>query len=147
MLELYQHDLSDIWDQDLDAHGEYGYPLDKFWTNPICTPFVFLVDGKYAGCALVNRTCHLDGDDWWMSQFFVVKKYRGRGIGQQAAKFIFDAIRGRWEVGQLAANRPAILFWNKVISRYTNDAFRELDFADETFKGKLQCFDNTLVPA
>lgn len=63
MLELYQHDLSDIWDQDLDAHGEYGYPLDKFWTNPICTPFVFLVDGKYAGCALVNRTCHLDGDD------------------------------------------------------------------------------------
>ena len=24
MLELYQHDLSDIWDQDLDAGGEYG---------------------------------------------------------------------------------------------------------------------------
>ena len=22
MLELYQHDLSDIWDQDLDVHGE-----------------------------------------------------------------------------------------------------------------------------
>ena len=31
MLELYQHDLSDIWDQDLDVHGEYGYELDRFW--------------------------------------------------------------------------------------------------------------------
>jgi hypothetical protein len=28
MLELYQHDLSDIWDQEIDAHGEYGYALD-----------------------------------------------------------------------------------------------------------------------
>ena len=27
MLELYQHDLSHIWDQDLDEHGEYGYAL------------------------------------------------------------------------------------------------------------------------
>ncbi|MGF6243738.1 hypothetical protein P3T42_005503 [Paraburkholderia sp. GAS38] len=27
MLELYQHDLSDIWDQDLDVHGEYGYSI------------------------------------------------------------------------------------------------------------------------
>lgn len=25
MLELYQHDLSDVWDQDLDVRGEYGY--------------------------------------------------------------------------------------------------------------------------
>ena len=30
MLELYQHDLSDIWDQDLDSHGEYGYALDRY---------------------------------------------------------------------------------------------------------------------
>ena len=30
MLELYQHDLSDIWDQDVDAHGEFGYELDKY---------------------------------------------------------------------------------------------------------------------
>ena len=33
MLELYQHDLSGIWDQDLDAHGEYGYALDRYWAK------------------------------------------------------------------------------------------------------------------
>jgi hypothetical protein len=32
MLELYQYDLSDIWDQDLDAAGEFGYGLDRYWS-------------------------------------------------------------------------------------------------------------------
>ena len=36
MLELYQHDLSDIWDQDLDAAGEFGYDLTKYWRDPAC---------------------------------------------------------------------------------------------------------------
>jgi hypothetical protein len=48
MLELYQHDLSDIWDQEVDSHGEYGYPLDHYWKEPSCHPFVALVNGHYA---------------------------------------------------------------------------------------------------
>jgi predicted acetyltransferase len=148
MLELYQHDLSDIWDQDLDVHGEYGYPTDGYFCGKEShTPFVFLVDGKYAGVALVNQQCRLKENQWWMSQFFVVKKYRGRGLGERAAKYIFDRIRGRWEIGQLAGNGPGFLFWTKVVSRYTNHVFRALDHADPDFKGTLQCFDNTLVPA
>ena len=38
MLELYQHDLSDIWDQDLDSQG-VGYALDRYWDTedfPLC---------------------------------------------------------------------------------------------------------------
>ena len=54
MLELYQHDLSDIWDQDLDCHGEYGYALDRYWDTEGCFPFVAITDGKYAGFALVD---------------------------------------------------------------------------------------------
>jgi len=54
MLELYQHDLSDIWDQDLDCHGEYGYALDRYWDTEGCFPFVAIAAGKYAGFALVD---------------------------------------------------------------------------------------------
>ena len=46
MLELYQHDLSDIWDQDLDLHGEYGYALDRYWQRSDCWPYVFRVGGQ-----------------------------------------------------------------------------------------------------
>ena len=45
MLELYQHDLSDIWDQELDLQGEYGYSLERYWKESSCHPFVALVDG------------------------------------------------------------------------------------------------------
>ena len=53
MLELYQHDLSDIWDQELDARGECGYSLDRYWQEANCHPFVVMVNGHYAGFALV----------------------------------------------------------------------------------------------
>ena len=39
MLELYQHDLSDIWDQDLDLHGEYGYALERYWSEALHQAF------------------------------------------------------------------------------------------------------------
>ena len=73
MLELYQHDLSDVWDQDLDAHGEFGYALDCYWRDPACKAFVFQVASRYAGFALVDGAVKLTGDDLWMSQFFVLK--------------------------------------------------------------------------
>ena len=72
MLELYQHDLSDIWDQDLDVHGEYGYALDRFWQEEDCHAFVALLNGYYAGFALVDRATKIAASGHWMDQFFVL---------------------------------------------------------------------------
>lgn len=144
MLELYQHDLSDIWDQDMDCHGAYGYQTDSYFCGKTDKKaFVFLVDTKYAGVALVNTQCRLRENEWWMSQFFVVKKYRGRGVGELAARHIFDHIHGKWEVGQLKGNDQGLKFWTKTISRYTNDAYTARNHSDEDFTGTLQWFDNT----
>ena len=101
MLELYQHDLSDIWNQDLDPHGEYGYDLDRYWQDPRCHPYVFLVGDRYAGFALVDPRVRIPGDDFWIDQFFVMKKYRRGGIGIAAATRIFALHPGRWQVGQM----------------------------------------------
>jgi len=90
MLDLYQHDLSDIWDQDLDAHGEYGYNLDRFWREQDCHPFVVTVDGSYAGFALVDTAVKVGDDGYWMEQFFILKKYRRRGIGQTLAQQVLE---------------------------------------------------------
>ena len=119
MLELYQHDLSDIWDQDLDSHGEYGYALDHYWHEEGCHPFVATVAGKYAGFALVNRAVRVGTEGHWMDQFFVLKKFRRRGLGQSLATSVLAALPGRWEVGQMPANLGAQAFWRKVIGAYT----------------------------
>ena len=143
MLELYQHDLSDIWDQDLDAHGDYGFMLDRFLHSPSCKTFIFTVNDKSAGCALVDQSVVFPENEWWMSQFFVMKKYRRTGVGRLAANHIFDNVRGRWEVGQMAGNKPALDFWTQVIGAYTGNTFTHATYDDARWHGTLQTFDNT----
>ena len=143
MLELYQHDLSDIWDQDLDFHGEYGYALDQYWDAEGCHPFIATVGGKYAGFALVNREVLVGTDGYCVDQFFVLKKYRRQGIGQAMAKSVFSALPGRWEVCQTRQNVAAQEFWRKVIGEYTDGRFKEQDVHAQGWQGVVQVFEST----
>lgn len=145
MLELYQHDLSDLWDQDLDDRGEYGYEVARYGRDQRCQAFVFRVAGRYAGFALVDDAVRLPRDEWWMAQFFVVRKYRRKGVGRLAAQAVFDGVRGRWEVGQMPMNHAAQAFWRCVIAGYTRGRWVEHRLDDTRWVGTLQCFDNALV--
>src|SRR5690349_133341 len=53
MLELYQYELSDIWDQDLDTNGRYGYDLSRHREGHRFHAHVALENGRYVGFALV----------------------------------------------------------------------------------------------
>ncbi len=143
MLELYQHDLSDLWPQDLDERGEYGYQLDRFFGHDECAAFIFLVHGQLAGFALVDDSIRLPGNQRWMNQFFVLKKYRRQRFGHTAAAHIFDAMPGRWEIGQMQGNLAATAFWREAIGSYCQDRFVEHELDDERWRGVLQCFDNS----
>jgi predicted acetyltransferase len=138
MLELYQHDLSDIWDQDLDVHGEYGYSLDRFWHDTDCHAFVALVDGKYAGFALVDTAVKVGPAGFWMDQFFVLKKYRRSGVGRELATQVFVALPGKWEVGQMTENAAAQAFWRGVIKDYTRGDYWERRLTDGWWQGVVQ---------
>lgn len=146
MLELYQYELSDIWDQDLDAHGEYGYLLDRYWSNKTCSPFVARVNGNYAGFALVNRGSPLGGDAFWMDQFFVLKKYRRSGIGRSLARTVISGSPGTWHVGQMTLNMAAHKFWQVVISEITTGRFTEKVLTEGWWQGYLQVFEVEQAP-
>ncbi len=147
MLELYQHDLSDIWDQDLDCHGEYGYELDHCFGAEGCRAFVATVAGRYAGFALADRAVRIGTEGSWMDQFFVVRKYRRRGVGESLARTVFAALPGRWEVGQMPANHAAQAFWRKVIGAYTSGQFKEHEVRIGRWQGVVQMFDSRKGPA
>jgi predicted acetyltransferase len=44
-----------------------------------------------------------------------MRKYRGRGVGAQAAASLFDQFPGRWTVRQQLTNPAATAFWRKAI--------------------------------
>lgn len=140
MLELYQHDLSNIWDQELDANGQYGYELDRYWTDKDCRPFVALVDGHYVGFALVDRAVKVGSDGYWMDQFFVVKKYRRLGVGSALATQVLQALPGRWEVGQMPENMAAQAFWRQLIGSFTGGRHTEHRLEGGSWQGVVQCF-------
>jgi predicted acetyltransferase len=142
LLELYQYDMSEVWPQDLNIHGEYGFALDRYLRNPLLRAYLFLVDGKYAGFGLVDPDVSLPENEYWMGQFFVMKRYRRMGVASKAARHIFDQHRGKWEVGQMPLNYAAQAFWREIIRAYTNGNYVEHELHDDRWDGFLQCFDN-----
>jgi aminoglycoside 6'-N-acetyltransferase I len=145
LLELYQYDLSAVESRDVDANGLYGYEyLDHYWTEPTRHPFLVRVDGQSAEFALVNRYTCLPQAKGGMSigEFFVMKRYRGRGIGERVAVRIFDMFPGSWEVRELAENVDAQAFWRKVIGRYTRGDFEEVFVQDDCWHGPIQVFES-----
>jgi predicted acetyltransferase len=140
MLELYQYELSDIWDQDLDAQGEFGYDTarhrqaERFFTH------VLQVDGHPAGFALVAPAMVTQREGFWMEQFFVLKKYRRAGHGFELAGHVFRCHPGAWEVGQMSANVPARAFWRRVVDRVTGGRFSEVEVTQGWWQGTVQRF-------
>jgi predicted acetyltransferase len=140
MLELYQYEISDMYDQDLDALGEYGYDLTRHREAKRSFAHVVLVDGRYAGFALVAPGAVTQKDGYWMEQFFILKKYRRSGLGAEFAQSVFHSHPGAWEVGQMPSNLPAQAFWRKVIASITAGRFTEVQVTEGWWQGVVQRF-------
>ena len=90
-------------------------------------PFVILDDGHRAGFALVSPPPAFPRTsvNFRMSEFFIVRASRRRGVGAFAASLLFNRFAGDWEVVEDEQNRPALQFWRRVISRHTAGRFSE----------------------
>ena len=112
LLELNSHDFSAIDGRALGPHGEYGYPyLDHYWLDGEDRhPFLVTVDEEIAGCALVRA-----GHPHELAEFFVVRKFRRRGVGTAAARQLFGRFPGPWIVREMAGNDDATAFWRRAI--------------------------------
>jgi predicted acetyltransferase len=96
-------------------------------------PFVILDAAERAGFALVTRPGKAlrAGPDFRMSEFFIVSGARRRGVGAGAAELLFHRFAGEWEVVEDEYNRPALLFWRRVITRLTAGRYVETRSAGE----------------
>jgi predicted acetyltransferase len=139
LLELYSYDFSEFTGEDVDPGGRYGYDyLDRYWDEAGRFAYLFRLNGKWAGFALI-RDIEQDGVAvHWMAEFFVMRKYRRMKVGWLAAQVIFDLHPGCWQVGQIAANLPAQAFWRQTIADYTGGSFEEIEL--EGWDGPAQEF-------
>ena len=119
LVELYLYDLGgDRWRVEADGTFAEAAWLKRFWARRGRHHFVIRVDGRLAGFALVSDRAEFAGDGVReIAEFFVLRRYRRRGVGTRVAETLFARYPGRWEVGELVWNVPAQHFWRPLIAR------------------------------
>jgi predicted acetyltransferase len=101
LVQVYVYDFSEMAGCDVGPDDRYkSYGLAHYWTEPSDRAFPVRVDGKLAGLALVEQVPSLrDGQPAIdITEFFMLRKYRRQGVGEPAARFLFDRFPGRWHV-------------------------------------------------
>jgi len=130
LLELYIHDLSDVFSGlQVGPDGRFGYRrLPLYWSQPDRRfPFLIRVGGRVAGFALIQRgsPANPDSDVFDVEEFFVLRQYRRAGVGRDAAALLWKRLPGWWTVRVAEDNRRALSFWREVIAKYTNESAAE----------------------
>jgi predicted acetyltransferase len=121
LLNLYIHDFSEFLRITPSEDGSFSYPaLPLYWSEPGRTAYFIRSEGSLAGFALVSRGSVVSGDPAVLdlTEFFVVRGVRRRGVGRAAAHDLFRSMPGKWEVRVAAFNSPARQFWQSVIERF-----------------------------
>lgn len=129
LMELYVHDLSEVFDIELGPDGRFGYEkLPLYWSEPGHRfPFLFRYRGRPAGFALVTRGSPASDDQeaFDVAEFFVVRRYRRSGLGRHSAFLLWNRFPVRWIVRVSEGNQGGCDFWGGVIAEYTNGALEQ----------------------
>lgn len=128
LMQFYLYDFTRYLDLDVDRDGAFPtYPgLEAYWNSGHNKyPYLITCDNRPAGFALVDRLLRSSEGQYYMTEFFVMQKYRRSGVGKWAAHRLFDMFPGDWKVSQIRANEPARSFWHRVIGEYTKGSFKE----------------------
>jgi RimJ/RimL family protein N-acetyltransferase/predicted acetyltransferase len=150
LMQLYLYDLATVADWDVGGDGTFGDTevIERFWGFAMGRHALLIrASGQLAGFVLLREGSYYgEPGTREISEFFVLRRYRGQGVGERAAIAAFDRFVGPWEVREFAGNVPAQRFWRTVIRRYTGGSFTETPRHDERFSGIVQHF-NSARPA
>ncbi|MFB5762444.1 GNAT family N-acetyltransferase [Paenibacillus medicaginis] len=142
MYPLYLHDLSEVWERKTNRYGvfeeddtrtlaEQNRVFDIWWEHPgVLFPYIIRVDDLPAGFALVATPPYTPCPrfiDYYLNEFFLLRNYRGEGVGEKAVRQLIGKMPGHWELqtNPTARNERAIKFWRKTLKACTNGEYTE----------------------
>ncbi|MEX1006236.1 MAG: GNAT family N-acetyltransferase [Acidimicrobiia bacterium] len=109
LVQLYRYDFASIRGYELDESGMIPYRyLDRYFDEPHREACFIRHRGNLAGFTMTSA---LDAEVRAVSEFFVVRHHRRRGVGRRAAGAMFRRHPGRWMLQFDTANSEAVAFW------------------------------------
>jgi predicted acetyltransferase len=128
LMQLYMYDFSEYTGSDVESNGLFAdYPhFEEYWSEDNHRfPYLIIYEEQCIGFVFVRRIETSVKSYFSVAEFFIMRKYRRKGFGSMVAKEVFNLHRGNWEVYQMDSNMPARIFWNSVITDYSNGLFSE----------------------
>ena len=129
LLELYSHDLSDVFSLEPGPDARFGYAKLPLYASEPDKRFPFLIrhGARLAGFAFVTRgsSASEDPDVFDVAEFFVLRRHRRAGVGRRAVFAVWKQLQGRWTVRVANGNRDGLEFWSRVVCEYTHGSFEE----------------------
>ncbi len=125
LLELYTYEMTDLVDFDIKGNGYFGYDeLPLYWKESNRYPYLLYVNKKLAGFVLIQKgsPIEIDPEVWDVAEFFIMRKFRNKDVGQFVAQQIWRSLKGRWQVRVWDNNKIAHAFWENVIAKFTSNS-------------------------
>ena len=122
LIQLYLYDMAEGFQFPVGPDGRFAYDfLDHFWQRPY---LIFWRD-ELAGFVLVIVGSPITAakDPQFVAEFFVLRAYRGMGVGRAAFRDVLRANPGRWQIGVMERNRAASAFWLSVTEVFAPKAY------------------------
>ncbi|WP_423062676.1 GNAT family N-acetyltransferase [Candidiatus Paracoxiella cheracis] len=130
MARFYVYDMSEYlgneegWEIPEDGLYEC-INFRKYWETDNTFPFLIKHENELAGFVIVDNKGSEPKIDFNMAQFFILRKFKGKGIGRHVAFQCFNRFQGIWEVMVIPGNTGAYHFWKSIIKKYTSNDFVE----------------------
>jgi predicted acetyltransferase len=128
----YLNDLSPLGTGMFPTLPEFGHregdQLTSWFADSGAQLLTVLKDHSPVGFAVVRTgasTAARSKVDFSMTEFFVSRPWRRRGIGQEAVRLILDRFSGQWHIMEYLRNPQAVAFWRRVVADYTGGRFQE----------------------
>jgi len=127
MATYYSYDMSEYmgWAQGSDGTHSVGMDYIKYWQAQNTFPFIIKYQNELVGFVIIDKDVINPANDFNIAQFFILRKFKGKGIGQYIAFECFNQFAGNWEVFVMLGNEGAYRFWRHIIKKYTANQFKE----------------------
>ena len=120
LFSYFIHDLAKYEDARIDKNGFFDNPdVEHVIKHRGHHAFFIMCNHEIAGFVTVTRPPYHSKDrkTTVVQHFFVLNGYRRKSIGSEAFLKVLRRFPGKYAVGQLRGNRPAIKFWRTVLRR------------------------------
>jgi len=127
LFPYYIYDMSEYMGWSPNESGLFTYnsgSFDVYWEKSDHVPYFIYFGEELAGFVLVRK--YPENDSVYdIAQFFVLRKFKGKGIGKKSLELVVRLFPGKWQIRVLIENGGALNFWKSAVSNIVGDKYEQ----------------------